>query len=121
MKLVRKISLKVNFGKIVSAVTMIFLLLFMTTVNQFVYGASQGTEVSCNCEEDNSNPSLPNSPAGPDEKSPDAPVSINEELIHFHEIHTSPFWTNALFTHLIHEAGKLCVVHLEYQTPPPNA
>jgi hypothetical protein len=121
MKPVTKISLRFVFGKLLSAVVMIFLLLFMTTVNQFVYGSSQDTAVTWNCDEEDNGPCYPNGPAGPDEKSPDVPVSINEELIHLDETHESPFWTNALFAHMIHEADKLCVVHLESQTPPPNA
>jgi hypothetical protein len=123
MKPVSKISRNITAGKILSAVTMMLLLLFLTCVNQFVYGSSQAdVAASWNCNEEDPGPGYPNGgPAGPDEKSPDAPVSINEELIHFHETHESPFWANALFEHRIHQSDKLCVVHFEILSPPPNA
>lgn len=122
MKRVSNIFRKVSAAKVLSAVTMMLLLLFMTCVNQFVYGGGK-TEVvaSWDCDDEDSSPCYPNGPAGPDEKSPDAPVSINEELIHFNETHESPFWANALFEHMIHQADKLCVVHFEILSPPPNA
>lgn len=122
MKLVNKISGNLSAGKLVSAVSMIFLLLFLTCVNQFIYdGGKDAVVVTWNCDDEEPGPCYPNSPAGPDEKSPDVPVSINEELMHFHETHVSPFWSNALFAHLIHEADKLRVVHFEILSPPPNA
>jgi hypothetical protein len=120
MNPIRKISSNISTGKIVTAISMVFLLLFLTCVNQVIYGSSDKASISWNCD-DEPGPCYPNNPAGPDEKSPDAPVSINEELIHYHESHESPFWANALFTHMIHEADKLCVVHFEILSPPPNA
>lgn len=121
MKPVSKISRNVTARKIVSAVSMMLLLLFLTCVNQFVYASNQADLVtSWDCNDEDPGPCYPNGPAGPDEKSPDAPVSINEELIHFHETHESPFRANALFEHMIHQADKLCVVHFEILSPPPN-
>lgn len=121
MKSVRKISRTTYAGKIISAVWMMLLLLFMTVINQFAYGSSKdGVAVTWNCDDEDQAPCYPNSPAGPDEKSPDAPVSINEELIHFHETPVSPFWANGLFEHMIHEADRLCAVHFEILSPPPN-
>lgn len=122
MKPVSNISRNITAGKIVSAVTMMFLLLFLTCVNQFIFGSGKSdVAFSWNCEDEDPGPCYPNSPAGPDEKSPDAPVSINEELIHFHDTHDSPFWANSLFEHMIHQADRLCVVHFEILSPPPNA
>jgi hypothetical protein len=111
MDRVNKISRNISAGKIISAISMIFLLVFLTCVNQFIYGSCDKDAISA-CS---------NSPAGPDEKSPDAPVSINEEYIHDHESPVNPFWANALFAHMIHEADKLTVVHFEILSPPPNA
>jgi hypothetical protein len=123
MNPVRKISQNITAGKIVSALSMIFLLAFLTCINQFIYGSSNKSSVgvSWNCGDDEPGPCYPNGPAGPDEKSPDAPVSINEEYIHEHGVPVNPFWANALFEHMIHEADKLRVVHFEILYPPPNA
>jgi hypothetical protein len=122
MKLVSHQTNFVSAGRIVSAVTMICLLLFLTCANQFVYSGEKDTvSANCNGSGDDRSPVFPNSPAGPDEKSPDAPVSVNEELMHYHETHVNPFLANHRLEHGAHQADKLCVVHLEQQTPPPNA
>jgi hypothetical protein len=122
MNTVRKISTNITTGKIVSAVSMILLLVFLTCINQFLYGSDkEPVAAAWNCDDSDPGPCYPNGPAGPDEKSPDAPVSINEEYIHEYHSAVNPFWANALFKHMIHEADKLCVVHLEIVLPPPNA
>jgi hypothetical protein len=123
MNTVSKISTNITAGKIISTVSMIFLLLFLTCINQFIYDSSDkdAATVSWNCNDEEPGPCYPNSPAGPDEKSPDAPVSINEEYMHEHSSPVNPFWANAIFEHMIHEADKLRVVHFEILSPPPNA
>ena len=123
MNQVRKISGITKAGKLTSAVVMIFLLLFLTCINQFVYssGGKVAASFSWNCNDEDPGPCYPNGPAGPDEKTPDAPVTLNEELIHEHESTVNPFLSNAMFEHMIHEADKLCVVHFEILSPPPNA
>jgi hypothetical protein len=123
MKRLGKISSKTPVGKIISAITMIFLLGLLTCINQFIFGSSDkpSVAVSWSCDDEDPGPCFPNGPAGPDEKSPDAPVSINEEYIHEHAGVENPFLSNALFEHMIHEADKLRVVHFEILYPPPNA
>lgn len=117
-----KIPVKMPAGKVVSAAVMMLLLLFLTNVNQVIYSSDKDSAfVSWNCDDEDSGPCLPGSPAGPDEKTPDAPVSINEEYIHHHESPVNPFLANALFEHMIHAADKLCHVHSEIHSPPPNA
>jgi hypothetical protein len=122
MNSIRKISRKISAGKIVSAVMMMLLLVFLTCINQFIYSSPDKDDVAVawNSNDKDPGPCYPNGPAGPDEKSPDAPVSI-EEFIHEHQSPVNPFWANALFEHLIHEADKLCVVHFEIHSPPPLA
>jgi hypothetical protein len=106
----------------ISSVTMILLLLFLTTVNQFIYSDENGNApIAWNSEESEPGTGYPSNPAGPDEKSPDVPVSFNEEYIHDHHSGVNPFWANALFEHMIHEADKLRFVHSEIHSPPPNA
>ena len=101
---------------------MMLLLVFLTSINQFIYSSDKDdVAVAWNADEEEPSPCYPQSPAGPDEKSPDAPVSINEEYIHDHHTDVNPFWANALFTHMIHEADKLRFVHSEIHSPPPNA
>jgi hypothetical protein len=97
--------------QVLSVVSMMFLLVFLTSINFFLYPSSDKelTEISSS-----------SSPAGPDEKSPDAPVSINEEYVHESHHEFNSFLTNALIEHKIHEAEKLCFVHFDLFSPPPE-
>lgn len=114
-----------NAGKIFLSAGLILLLLFLTSVNYFLYpspGKSVKTVVCVNSTNDDDAPrDLPNSPAGPDEKSPDTPVSITEEYVHEQENPVNPLLINAIFQHKVHESEKLRVIHLELLSPPPEA
>lgn len=100
------------------------LLLFLTVLNYFVYGGERdkldiaGVVVSAD-DEQSATPAA--NPAGPDEKSPDAPISVNEEFIHKHTELTNPFWTNYYFRYLVADAEKLHVTHFEILSPPPDS
>jgi hypothetical protein len=106
------------------SVLLMSLLLFLTVMNYFVYSED-------NCEaaienalagSDDGNTGFPAaSPAGPDEKSPDAPVSVNEEFIHKHTHLTDPYWTNYYFNYLISGSEQLHVTHFEIVSPPPDS
>lgn len=101
-----------------TSVAMVLLLLLLTGINYFIYAPSDPEDHICEAE---SSATFPVSPAGPDEKSPNGPVNINEEYVHDHESPVNPFLANALFEHMIHEADKLCFVHFELISPPPEA
>jgi len=107
-----------RFWKKATSVAMALLLLLLTGINYFIYAPSDPDDLLYEAE---STATIPGSPTGPDEKSPTGPVSINEEYVHDHESPVNPFWANALFEHMIHEADKLCVVHFELVSPPPEA
>lgn len=111
-------------GKVFLGVGMMFLLLLLTSINFFIYSSpdykTQQVVQACTGNEDSSD-NYPCNPAGPDEKSPNSPVSLTEEYIHDGEQLDDPFWTNSLFQHMIHEAEKLCIVHCERFSPPPEA
>jgi hypothetical protein len=111
-------------GKRFSAVCMIMLLLFLTSINYLLYAGDNNQDLIVWTATDNNEDSdsgFPGSPTGPDEKSPNPPVSFNEEYIHEHAAVTNPFSINPLFTHKIHEAEKLCIVHFDLFVPPPEA
>ena len=106
------------------SVFLMSLLLFLTVMNYFVYGdGSSKTDIQnalAGC--DDSASGIPGgSPAGPDEKSPDAPVSVNEEFIHKHTQLTDPFWINCYFDYLVAGSEKLHVTHFEIVSPPPDS
>lgn len=106
------------------AVGMMLLLLWLTSVN-FLYLGSKNpgaviTSLDTSGEDEETACNYPGSPAGPDEKSPDAPISIIEEFIHEHGHAVNALWVNMLFQHKVHEAEKLCVVHPESFSPPPE-
>jgi hypothetical protein len=106
------------------AAGMMLLLLWLTCIN-FLYLNSNNQCPSITCmtdagEDEESACNYPGNPAGPDEKSPDAPISIIEEYIHEHGHEENNLWVNMLFQHKVHEAEKLTVVHPESFSPPPE-
>jgi hypothetical protein len=107
------------------AVGMMLLLLWLTSIN-FLYlnSDSQCELIECMAdagEDEESAHNYPGSPAGPDEKSPDAPITIIEEFIHEHGHAENSLWVDMMFQHKVHEAEKLTVVHPESFSPPPEA
>jgi hypothetical protein len=114
----------VSVAKRIVACAMMLLLLWITGIN-FLYlskdtGSSLITCIDTDGDEESSSDCNSN-PAGPDEKSPDAPISITEEFIHEYHSPVNPDWTNMLFQHKVHEAEKLCIFHPESFSPPPEA
>jgi len=105
------------------AMVMMVLLLWLTCIN-FLYlnGDHQCALIECMADAGEDEESTCNYPpgSGPDEKSPDAPVSIIEEYIHDHHHAENSLWINMLFQHKVHEAEKLTVVHPESFSPPPE-
>lgn len=94
------------------------LLLLLTIQNVFVYGGDvQEASVAATAGSDDNAGS---NPAGPDEKSPNAPVSFNEEFIHKHTELADPFWTNCFFNFVVTDTDKLHVTHFEIVSPPPD-
>jgi hypothetical protein len=105
---------------------MMVLLLWITSAN-FLYlitdntcclsasldGTDGDEEGSSNCPTGN--------PAGPDEKSPDAPITFSEEFIHEHQHFVNAHWSNLFFQHKVHETEQLCIFHPELFSPPPEA
>jgi len=108
-------------GRSVLAIIMIFLLLFLTTVNYFLFQDKDSTDsVSMMVNQEDDSEAFPGSPSGPDEKSPGGPVSISEEFLHGHIDVCDFFLTNQLFTHLIAASEKIEMVHFELLSPPPE-
>lgn len=100
------------------------LLLFLTVLNYFVYSGDRDdidlAGIVLSADDEQSAAAVGN-PAGPDEKSPDAPVSVNEEFIHKHTELTNPSWTNYFFKYMVADAEKLHVTHFEILSPPPDS
>ena len=105
------------------SVFLMMLLLFLTVMNDFVYGEGNSNSDIQNAlaGSDEGSSGIPGtSPAGPDEKSPDAPISVNEEFIHKHTQLSDPFWINCYFNYLVAGSEKLHVIHFEIVSPPPD-
>ena len=112
-----------SFGKYISVCFMALLLIFLTCINYFLYSSSPIETGVVKTQPGSDAPSAADFPfpAGPDEKSPDAPVNINEEYVHENHqpAHNNP--GESMILHKIHEAEKLCIVHTEQFSPPPEA
>ena len=105
------------------SVFLMSLLLLLTVMNYFVYGdgSSKAGIQNALAGADEGATGIPaGSPAGPDEKSPDAPVSVNEEFIHKHTHLSDPFWIKCYFDYLVAGSEKLHVTHFEIVSPPPD-
>ncbi len=100
---------------------MMSLIMLLTNANYFLYSSPGKATVAVMAEEEQEStfPSQ-NNPAGPDEKSPNAPVSFNEEYVHKQESLQDPFWTNYMFEYMIQQTEKLDLVHFEILSPPPE-
>jgi hypothetical protein len=108
-------------GRAFLAGFMMFLLLFLTTANYFVsLSNDQDAGIALSSGQEEEAESFPGSPTGPDEKSPNGPVSISEEFLHGHDENSDFFLINRLFTHLIGESEKIELVHFELLSPPPE-
>ena len=104
------------------AVFLMTLLLFLTVMNYFVYGnKKQEKGIENLLAGTNDNSGIPGgNPAGPDEKSPDSPVSVNEEFIHKHTELSDPFWVNCYFKYIVEGSENLHVTHFDIVSPPPD-
>ena len=105
------------------SVLLMSLLLFLTVMNYFVYSDIKdcaGIENLLAGTDDNSTGIPGGNPAGPDEKSPDAPVSVNEEYIHKYTELSDPFWINCYVKYIVEGSEKLHVTHFEIVSPPPD-
>jgi hypothetical protein len=111
----------ITVGKLLSICLMVFCLLFLTSLNFFVYpsgsDAMQSSVFGMNTEEsDNDYP-----PSGPtEEKSCNSSVTIAEEILH--EAHPEFDFkaSNQLYLHHIAEAQKIEMFHPERVLPPPK-
>jgi len=93
-------------------------------MNYFVYSDNNDCAENENIlagTDDNSAGFPGGNPAGPDEKSPDTPVSINEEYIHKHTEISDPFWVNCNIKYIVEGSENLHVTHFEIVSPPPDA
>lgn len=118
-----KIRRTVSVAKKIVAAAMMLLLLWITGIN-FLYltKSKPSSLITCtdNSDDEDGGATCSNNPIDPDEKSPDAPVSITEEFIHEYHNPVTPLWVDAFFKPQVHETEKLCVVHTEFFTPPPE-
>lgn len=109
------------FGQFLAVGFMSLLLIFLTCINYFLYPPVEEESVvkTASSSPEKSSSGYP-FPAGPDEKSPDVPVNINEEYVHDGESLLHACFAESLILHKIHEAEKLCIVHADLFSPPPE-
>ncbi|MEO7264801.1 MAG: hypothetical protein ABIW38_07805 [Ferruginibacter sp.] len=119
MKKSTNISLATQAAKLASVMLLVTCLILLTGVNFFVYPNldKQGSE-KMSSKEKGSNES---SPSPVEEKAASVNTTIQEEYVHDYQIHANFLALEIINHHRIIEAGKLCVVHLELISPPPNA
>ncbi|WP_205508469.1 hypothetical protein [Longitalea arenae] len=114
----------VSVAKRIVAIVMMLLLLWITGIN-FLYMSKETSAALITCidadGDEETRGDCKTNPAGPDEKSPDAPVTFSEEFLHPHHSPVNPDWINWLYEHKVHETEKLCIYHPESFSPPPEA
>jgi hypothetical protein len=110
----------VSVAKRIVATVMMLLLLWITGIN-FLYSSKNAAAfITCLDGNGDEEGGADCNPAGPDEKSPDAPLTISEEFLHEYHNPVNPDWINMFFQHKVHEAEKLCIFHPESFSPPPE-
>ena len=118
MKDRKNIFRRVGLAKLVSVIMMIASLVFLTSINYFIYPAHKQTS-QVSAEKDSSKNNIP--PSGPtEEKSSSSGVSILEEFLHDPHPVISFGVEDALRFHGIADAGKILVYHGELLSPPPE-
>jgi hypothetical protein len=113
----------VSVAKRIVAGAMMLILLWITGIN-FLYLSKDTGSILISCidaDGDEDSDADCNSSPTPDEKSPDAPITISEEFLHVYHSSVNPDWINMFFQHKVHEAEKLCIFHPESFSPPPEA
>ncbi len=119
--MVTKFHTKYLIGRNLFTVFCMSLLLWLTGVNFAVYGwldKESGNDSYALTLPGDDVPGN-NNPAGPDEKTPNGPVSVSEEFLHEHE--ESNFLLNCGKTLTYNQyQSELCHQHYPVFTPPPN-
>lgn len=99
------------------------LLLWLTGVNFAMYGLSSERDLSSMDQfasfPEEEAPSNSN-PAGPDEKTSDAPVSVSEEFLHEHAESNLLLNNGRSLTYTQYQS-ELCYQHYPVFSPPPNS
>lgn len=119
--MISKFHTKYLLGRNLFTVFCMSLLLWLTGVNFAVYGlmdqADPSSAFTLSLPEDD-RPSNSN-PAGPDEKTPNGPVSVSEEFLHEHQ-ETNLFLNSGKALTYNQYQSELCHQHYPVFTPPPN-
>lgn len=104
------------------SVFMITLLVFMTSLNFVIYGGKvfeQNASGTLSQLPEDLTVIPQTNPAGPDEKTPEAP-SLLEEFVHKHAELEKPYWTDHKYKYMIAQSEDLLSVHFEILSPPPE-
>ncbi len=122
MRKIKKIGTGAPAGKIISAVMLICCLIFLTSLNYFVYPSTdsecQASSLTDKSEDSGSKPD----PSGPtEEKSGNTGFSILEEFLHENHPILNFEILNQQYQHQVAEADKIPVFHGDLVSPPPKA
>lgn len=95
------------------------LLIWLLNVNYLLYDNVTAVDTLLEEVSESSVPSTSN-PTGPDEKSPNAPFSFNEEYIHENEFVFNHHIIDEIYLHKIQATELIELVHYELWSPPPE-
>ncbi len=110
----------------VLTVAMMALMLWLVNINYCVYNQDELAESlsSLVMEDFSENPSASSAssanPAGPDEKSPNAPFSFSEEYLHEDDLIIAGHFFNEIYLHKIYQSSLIDLYHYELLSPPPE-
>jgi hypothetical protein len=122
MRRIKEFGTGVSAGKCISSVMLICCLIFLTSLNYFVYpSADSGQQVASMMDHSEDNSNKPN-PSGPtEEKSGSSGFSILEEFLHENHPSLNFEILNQQYQHQVAEADKIPVFHGDLVSPPPKA
>lgn len=119
MKKSGKISIALRAVKLFSVGLMFSCLLLLTGINFIIYSSSH--QIAWEKVTDNEKPCEDANPGPVEEKSANSNLNIQEEYVHEYHLQSNFLALDILNHHRIIEAGKLCIVHFELISPPPEA
>jgi cbb3-type cytochrome oxidase subunit 3 len=113
----------VSVRRLLSIGLMVFCLLFLTSLNYFLYpgGIDRAAVASASPTHENDDEGYPCSSSGPTEEKASSGFSILEEFLHENHLVIHFDSMNEIFQHKVAEAQKIEMVHTELITPPPKA
>ena len=122
MSRIKEIEIGASAGKFMSAVMLICCLIFLTSLNYFVYPSTDSYCLASSMTDQSEDSGNKPNPSGPtEEKAGGSGFSVLEEFLHENHPALNFEILNQQYQHQVAEADKIPVFHGDLVSPPPKA